>query len=783
MHYKAMSRGRRTVCTFPIKALVNEKFLALCQDFGPENVGLATGDATVNRDAPILCCTAEILAQSALSEGADSPFVDVVMDEFHYYSDRDRGWAWQVPLLILKKARFLLMSATLGATRFFEECLTNLTGIETSIISSMQRPVPLEFSYADTSLDETLMDLLAEQRAPVYVVHFTQNEAAQSAQDLTSLPIISSAEKAALAEALAGEKFSSPYGKDLKRYLRHGIGVHHAGLLPRYRLLVEKLAQQGLLKVICGTDTLGVGVNVPIRTVLLTRLSKYSGEKVALLTARDFHQITGRAGRRGFDDKGWVVCLPPEHVIENKKAERKAGGDPRKMKKFVRRQPPPGFVGWSEETFTKLVSAAPEPLVSRFAVTPGMLLQVLGQPGDGCRAMQRLIAATHEPDKAKKKHRERAWQLFRALAEKKIVQVIPRQYRGDGAKIRLHIDLQADFSLNWTLSLWIVDAVKLIDPQSPNYAVDVLSLAEAIVEDPDLILRRQLDRVKNRRMAQMKSEGLSYEQRMDELEQLEYPKPCRDFIYRSFNDFAEEHPWVAGENIRPKSIVREMYENFRSFSDYVHDYDLQRSEGLLLRHLSAVAKVLDQTVPVAYKTEGVQEIEAWLTGVLRSVDSSLLDEWERMRNPDFIAVERTEPRPPVPQDITKRTREFTALIRSAIFRFLQPFAQGRTEDAIKALADAGEEGKPPRWTVDQLEALIAPFFDDHSAILLTPAARNINHTHIRLTDDREEWTVHQVLVDPEELNDWQLEFSVNLARSRAEDRPVMVLKGLGPISR
>ena len=424
MHYRALAQGQRSIYTSPIKALVNEKFLALCRDFGPENVGMATGDATVNRDAPILCCTAEILANYALGEGAEAPFRDVVMDEFHYYSDKERGVAWQVPLLTMSRSRFLLMSATLGSTEFFAKELTRLTGAVTTIISGRERPVPLEFSYVETPVDETLTELLEQDKAPVYMVHFTQNDAAQAAQELMSLNLCTASEKNALKEALCGFKFTSPYGKELRKFLHHGIGVHHAGLLPKYRVLVESLAQKGLLKIICGTDTLGVGVNVPIRTVLLTRLTKYDGEKVKTLTARDFHQITGRAGRRGFDDIGYVMALAPEHVIENRKMEQKAGGDAKKMRKMVKRKPPEGFVGWGAETFTKLQAAAPEPLVSRFQVSHGMLLQVLGRKGDGCRAMQQLIRDSHEPAAAKKQHRQRAWQLFRALVDRGLVEIL-----------------------------------------------------------------------------------------------------------------------------------------------------------------------------------------------------------------------------------------------------------------------------------------------------------------------------------------------------------------------
>ena len=772
MHFRSLAMGRRSVYTCPIKALVNEKFLSLCKEFGPDNVGMATGDATVNRDAPILCCTAEILANYALRDGADSPFREVIMDEFHYYSDRDRGVAWQVPLLTMSKSRFLLMSATMGGSDFFKEKVSALTKAETTIVASYERPVPLEFSYVETSVDVTLQDLVAANKAPIYLVHFGQNDASQAAQDLMSLNFCTPAEKAQIKDLMVGMKFTSPYGKEVKKYLGHGVGVHHAGLLPKYRVLVEQLAQRGLLKVICGTDTLGVGVNVPIRTVLLTRLSKYGGSKVTLLPARDFHQVTGRAGRRGFDDVGYVVAQAPEHIIENLKNEAKAAGDVKKMRKLVKKKPPEGFVGWNEETFAKLQRATPEPLVSRFEVSHGMLLNVLSRKGDACAAMLQLINDSHETTNAKKAHKKRAWQLFKALVQRKIIEIIPlAQHDADGTKLRLNVELQDDFSLNHALSLYLIDTVKLIDPASPNYALDVMTLCESIIENPDIILRRQLDAVKTEAVNAMKADGVPYEERMERLEELEYPKPCRDFIYSTFNAFAEDHPWVGNDRIKPKSIAREMFENYRSFNDYVNDYDLHRVEGALLRHLSSAYKVLAQTVPEANKTESVQEMEAWLAGVLHGTDSSLLDEWERMRDPNYKPGE-SEDKPEQAPDITRNKREFTALIRTEIFRFMTPLAQENYSAAAARLSN-------PVWTADALADALDPFFETHGRIRLDPEARNGRHTYVDATPTT--WRVSQVLVDPDEVNDWQMQFTVDVARAREEGKPTLLLVSIAPV--
>ncbi len=837
LHFQAIAHGRRSIYTCPIKALVNEKFMALCREFGPDNVGLSTGDGTVNHDAPILCCTAEILANIALREGAAANVQDVVMDEFHYYADRERGVAWQIPLLTLPKARFLLMSATLGDTTFFEEDLTRLTGRPTATVASTDRPVPLSHEYSELPLAKTLESLIADQRAPVYVVHFTQLEAAQSAQDFTSINVCSREEKAAIGSMLEGFKFSSPYGPDIKKWLRHGIGLHHAGLLPKYRVLVEQLAQKGLLKVICGTDTLGVGVNVPIRTVLFTRLCKFDGQKTVILTARDFHQISGRAGRKGFDDRGWVVAQAPEHVIENLKLAGKAAVS---GKKAVKRQPPEkNFVNWDKNTFARLMVAPPERLISRFQVSHGMLLNVLSRKGDGCRAMQKLIRDCHETPRQKQAHIARAWQLFRSLLDRKIVEFInPRRSRreeaqtsdmvgtrstashfpesdgrggtrpyqkedGEGTrKLRVNVELQEDFSMDQALSLYLLDTIPLMDPQAPDHALVLLTLVESIVENPDIILRKQLDRVKDQKMAEMKMEGVEYDARMEELEKCEYPKPSRDFVYDTFNAFAARHPWVGQENIRPKSIAREMFESFRSFSDYIRDYELQRAEGVLLRYLNRVFKVLSQTVPDAAKNDAVREMEIYLGTMIRQIDSSLLDEWEKLRDPTYQRAETKEVRPPgweeADKDITRDVKAFTATIRHRIFTFLRGLVIGDFETALANLStNAGRadlpvgpdaqqrvptdaDGQP--WTAERFKPTLDAYHADHQYICLDPNARNARHTYITPSEDKKTWRVQQMLVDPEENNDWVAEFEVDLAESRKLAEPVLKLRKIGSLT-
>src|SRR6201997_1319571 len=644
-HFTALADGRRTFYSAPIKALVSEKFFDLCAAFGPAEVGMMTGDASVNADAPIICCTAEVLASMALRDGADADVGLVVMDEFHYYADPDRGWAWQVPLIELPHAQFLLMSATLGDVSRFEADLTRRTGRPTAVISSTERPVPLVFSYSVEPLHETLGELLSTGQAPVYVVHFTQAAALEQAQALMSVNVCTRAEKDAIADLIGDFRFAAGFGKTLSRLVRHGIGVHHAGMLPRYRRLVETLTQAGLLKVICGTDTLGVGINVPIRTVLFTALSKYDGSKTRLLQAREFHQIAGRAGR--------VVVQAPEHVVENERMLAKAGDDPKARRRVVRKKPPQGFVSWGQPTFERLGGAEPEPLTSSFKVTHAMVLNVIARPGDAFAAMRHLLTDNHEDRSAQRRHIHEAIAIYRALLAGGVVERLDEP-DAEGRRVRLPVDLQFDFALNQPLSPLALAAISLLDAEAPDYPLDVVSAIEATLDNPRTVLSAQQFRARGEAVAQMKADGVDYDTRMDLLESVSYPKPQADLLEAAYNMYRRGHPWVADYELAPKSVVRDMYERAMTFTEYVSFYGLSRSEGLVLRYLADAYKALRQTVPEDAKTEELIDLIEWLGELVRQVDSSLIDEWERLRNPDAdpaVEAERDSGPPPVTRNV------------------------------------------------------------------------------------------------------------------------------------
>ncbi|KRD07971.1 DEAD/DEAH box helicase [Mycobacterium sp. Root265] len=766
--YAALAADRTSFYTAPIKALVSEKFFALCEVFGAANVGMLTGDAAVNADAPIIACTAEILANIALREGADADIGLMVMDEFHFYGDPDRGWAWQVPLLELPRAQFLLMSATLGDVTFLRDDLTRRTGRETALITGAERPVPLFYSYATTAMHETIADLLNTKQAPIYVVHFTQASALERAQALMSVNVSTKEEKAAIADMIGAFRFSTAFGSTLSRLVRHGIGVHHAGMLPKYRRLVEQLAQAGLLKVICGTDTLGVGINVPIRTVVFSALSKYDGVRTRLLNAREFHQIAGRAGRAGYDTAGTVVVQAPDHEVENLKQFAKVADDPKKRRKLVRRKIPEGMVPWSEKTMTRLIEATPEALHSNMKVTTAMILDVVDRPGDPFIAMRRLLTENHEPRKRQLRLIREAVGIARSLLQAGVLERLPEP-EADGRRYRLTVDLPRDFALNQPLSTFALAAVDTLDAASETYALDVVSVIEATLEDPRQIMAAQLKKARGEAVAAMKAEGIEYDERMELLDDVTYPKPLQELLGHAYAVYLQTNPWAADGQLSPKSVVREMWERAMTFREYVSQYGLTRSEGAVLRYLSDAFKALRSGVPATARTEELNDIVEWIGELVRQVDSSLLDEWEQLTSPDQphdvpVAV------PARPRPLTGNERAFTAMVRNALFRRVELFSRRRWYDLGELDAASG-------WTAERWQEVGEDYFAEHDDVGTGADARG----PALLIIERQPgvWRVRQILDDPAGDHDWALLAEVDLEASDEEGAAVIRLVDAG----
>jgi len=763
-HVFALAAGKRSFYTAPIKALVSEKFFALVEIFGAERVGMVTGDSSVNADAPIICCTEEILANLSLRHGEDTPADLVIMDEFHFYADPERGWAWQVPLLRMPKAQFLLMSATLGDIDWLAEDLTKRTGRPTASVTGVDRPVPLNYYYSTTPIHESVAELLETGQAPIYVVHFSQAAALERAQALTSVKIIDREQRDQIADLIGDFRFTTKFGQTLSRLIRSGIGVHHAGMLPKYRRLVEQLAQRGFLRVICGTDTLGVGINVPIRTVVLTALTKYDGTRMRQLNAREFHQIAGRAGRAGFDTAGTVAVQAPEHEVENFRLVAKAGDDAKKLKRIVRKKPPEGFVSWGEPSFNRLVDADPERLVSSMGMSHAMLLNVIGRGGDAFAEVRALVEENHEPRARQLELARQALAMYRTLRTAGIVEQV------DG-EIRLTVDLQPNFALNQPLSPFALAVIDLLDPDEPSYALDVISIIEATLDNPRPVLSAQEHRARGEAVAAMKAEGIEYDQRMELLEEVTHPKPLEELLDAAFETYSASQPWAADFELRPKSVVRDLYENAMTFNEYVGFYTLARSEGLLLRYLSDAFRAVRQTIPESAKTDEIRDLIEWLGELVRQVDSSLIEEWEELSNPADAHGEAPVV-PPAPPSVVTNERAFRVLVRNELFRRVQLAALDDADALGELDAEAGFTAE--RWG----EALDA-YYAVHDHMGIDADARSSAMLMIEKSADS--WSVRQIFADPAGDHDWGISAVVDLAASAEQGVAVLTLTDVGQL--
>jgi superfamily II RNA helicase len=771
-HATSVCGGGRSWYTAPVKALVSEKFFDLCEQLGPEHVGLLTGDSAVNPDAPVICCTTEILALAALREGPELDAAAVILDEFHYYGEPDRGWAWQTPLIALPQCQFLLMSATLGDVSFFRRDLTARTGRPTALVDRAVRPVPLAYEWRSTTLHRTVEDLLDAGQAPLYVVNFSQAEAVEVATAMASVAKLDAASKALVAAEIAEAKLASGFGKDLGRLLRNGVGVHHAGMLPRYRRLVERLAQRGALRVVSGTDTLGVGVNLPIRTVVLTRLYKYDGSGTGLLGARAFHQIAGRAGRAGYDTAGLVVALAPDHVAENLANEAKAAGDPGKKRKLHKVAAPKGFVHYDEETFTRLQGAPPEPLTSSFTMTPGMLMQLLDRPGDTYRNVRAVLVDNHEPRARQRRLIRNTIKLYKGLRAAGAVRQLA-QPDALGRRVEVDAELQDDFALDQLLAPFLLHAIPQVPRDDPGYPFAVLALVESVCDNPMAVLMAQRDKARDEAMAAMKADHVEYEERIERLEKITWPQPLRDDIYQVFDAWRGGQPWIGDRNIAPKGVVRDMWDRALDFPGFVRHYGLKRAEGALLRYLSDVFKTLTRSVPIDATDELLDEVATWLGAVIKATDSSLLDEWQALLDgvdADAAAVPVVVAVAPgaiaVPDDDTA----LRALVRTRVFRWVQYAAGQRWNEWSADLAEVGDV----RWSAPRLSGAFA-------AVGAVSAATDARRNDLYALDERgSAWHVSQRLVVDDDVSEWCLVVDIDVDATRESGEIVAILRGIEP---
>ncbi|HEU4348831.1 MAG TPA: DUF3516 domain-containing protein, partial [Actinoplanes sp.] len=418
-------------------------------------------------------------------------------------------------------------------------------------------------------------------------------------------------------------------------------------------------------------------------------------------------------------------------------------------------------------------------------VSHAMLLNVVARDDDPFPAMRHLLTDNHEDPAAQRRHIRRAVAVTRALLAGGVIEKIDGRYR-------LVDDLQLDFALNQALSPFALACLELLDRESPDYPLDVVSVIEATLEDPRQVLAAQRQKARGEAVNAMKAEGIEYEQRMELLEGVTHPRPLLELLEDAYETYRRGHPWVADHEIKPKAVARDMYERAMTFTEYVSFYGLSRSEGLVLRYLADAYRALRQTVPEDARTEELADLIEWLGELVRQVDSSLLDEWERLRHPSVEAPEvRLDDKPPA---VTRNVRAFRVLVRNALFRRVELAALGRYDP--RRYDELGELDAEAGWTADRWRATMADYFAEYDELGTGPAARGPALLQIETgslpapapsvgTEDPSlptaQWTVRQVFDDPAGDHDWGITATVDLAASDELGAAAVTVTGVGPL--
>jgi Domain of unknown function (DUF3516) len=398
-----------------------------------------------------------------------------------------------------------------------------------------------------------------------------------------------------------------------------------------------------------------------------------------------------------------------------------------------------------------------------------MLLNVIGRPGDAFASMRHLLTSNDEDPAAQRRHIRRAFAIYRALLAGGVVERLAEP-DGQGRRWRLTVDLQADFALNQPLSPLALAAIELLDRDSPGYALDVLSVIEAILDNPREVLAAQLFKARGEAVAQMKADGIEYEERMELLDQVSYPMPLADLLEAAYDIYRQGHPWVADHELAPKSVARDMYERAMTFTEYIGFYGLARGEGLVLRYLADAYKALRQTVPEDARTEELGDLIEWLGELVRQVDSSLIDEWERLREgADEVLAARPDDQPP---PVTGNPRAFRVLVRNALFRRVELAALRRYGELGELDAEAG-------WDAGAWADALEPYFAEHDEISTGADARGPRL--LIIAEHPDHWSVRQILDDPAGDHDWGISARVDLAASDAAGAAVLRVTDVGQL--
>jgi hypothetical protein len=406
-----------------------------------------------------------------------------------------------------------------------------------------------------------------------------------------------------------------------------------------------------------------------------------------------------------------------------------------------------------------------------------MLVNLLAREGNPVAHAARLLTDNHEDEARQRRLRRHALVLAKELMTSGVVERLPSA-EADGRRYALTIDLQRDFALNQPLAPFALAVVETLDPESETYARDLVSIIEAILEDPRQVLWAQESKARGEAVAAMKLEGIEYDERMERLEDVTWPKPLGDLLEVALAAYRRSHPWISPDALSPKSVVREMYERGMTFTEFVSEYGLSRSEGLLLRYLSDAYRALRHTIPETARNEEFEDLVEWLGEVVRQTDSSLLDEWEDLVSPSDAGVERAEVAPPV-RPITANERAFMVLLRNAMFHRVELAARDQWEALGELEARVAELTDPPSRVVmgaDAWNEALGAYYDEHDSITTDQSARS--PALLQVTREPGRWLLRQVVVDPDGDLDWGITAEVDLAASDDAGAAVLTVTGL-----
>lgn len=644
--HKALALGQKAIYTSPLRALTEEKYRELCEDFGADRVGFATGDYKVNPEAPVQVVVAEILWNRIFGERAGRLADVVVMDEAHYFNDPERGYVWEQSIIGMDpRTQLVLLSATVGDPQQFCAWVYSVRRVEMELVQSHERRVPLYHEYREAYLIEVVRELYDKGDWPAIIFSFSRDQCFEWARLLRSCPRFTTDEERARIEAACDEELlQGGLAKELRALLVHGIGVHHAGILPRYKQLVERLTLERLCKFVVSTETISAGINLPAKRVVFPALRKFIKGKPRLVTSAEYHQMAGRAGRPQFDKEGIAIALAPEGVVQELRKElkelQKRGRAPSEIETERLRKAcyararsqaqAAGDVTWDRETHRKLVEGKPAALASKTKVTPEQILAIglpdlqAPPPPDGTRLppyldlhMRSVIDHLLLDERSKAEARRTLDMIIDNLKALGVLDEHGRQIAGKMINRLRGIDGPFVYYLLMNRDVGYELARELVEFLVDHDVIHRILGREGDEKRREWIHKRLRERRRDEPMVTWEDVEEEYERTFPrELSEVE--KVHQEFVA------GLPHPELHGGKVQ-KTIWKKMEEENLSFLEFVSQNGLEHEEGNLFTYLARVMKFA-RMLHEATTLDEFHELEVRVRRRLSAIDERVLEE-------------------------------------------------------------------------------------------------------------------------------------------------------------